>query len=732
MLRNYAAAILFVCSITGNLAAQTAKVDFGGDVLPILRENCVGCHGPLKQNNNFRLDRRSIAFRGGTRTVLIPGSAESSRLYLRISGQSQFGNLMPPMGKLSPDKIEIIKNWINQGAVWPDEYANEEDLPPADQRAIKLIDSLKTSDVAAFEKLVSEDPKALNARGPEGTTPFMASILYADATTVGQLIAKGAEVNTRNDAGTTALTWASTNPQKAKVLLEHGADPNARSKDGRKPTQVAAVQAGNTAVLKLLVEHGGKVEQDMMRDAAASGDFEMMQYLASKGLKPKRYLAAAMEAGCSKCIDFIAKTMDAKDATDALLTLSVGARPEWIKFVLDRGADANIADAEGRSALMNVANSDRMPVESVRMMIEHGANVNAKNNAGQTVLDMAKLHGDSAITEMLINAGAKAAAPVPKTVTPLKSNTIDAAVARSLPIIQTADVTFMQKSGCTSCHNEGVTQMAVGIARNAGFKIDESLMDKQIEAVQKNFALWKDRLLQGIAPGGVSYTLASLHEMGYRTDEMTDAIARDIRMHQLANGNWRPTCGGSRPPLCGYEITNTALSMRALQVYGLKQDRADYDQSIQRAADWLVRATPEVTEDRAFRLIGLVWARKDKVTIQGAIKDVLEHQRSDGGWSDVPTVSSGAYATGESLVALHEAGVPVTDTAYQRGVRFLLSTQLPDGSWYQKTRSLPVQPYFDAGFPHGFDQWISLGGTSWATIALTYAAESKRTTAAAK
>jgi len=39
------------------------------------------------------------------------------------------------------------------------------------------------------------------------------------------------------------------------------------------------------------------------------------------------------------------------------------------------------------------------------------------------------------------------------------------------------------------------------------------------------------------------------------------------------------------------------------------------------------------------------------------------------------------------------------------------------------------QPYFDAGFPHGFDQWISAAGTSWATMALSLASPAKTTVA---
>jgi len=56
--------------------------------------------------------------------------------------------------------------------------------------------------------------------------------------------------------------------------------------------------------------------------------------------------------------------------------------------------------------------------------------------------------------------------------------------------------------------------------------------------------------------------------------------------------------------------------------------------------------------------------------------------------------------------------------AYKRGVQFLLNTQLEDGSWYVKTRSIPIMPYFESDFPHGRDQFISAAATNWATLAL--------------
>ena len=90
----------------------------------------------------------------------------------------------------------------------------------------------------------------------------------------------------------------------------------------------------------------------------------------------------------------------------------------------------------------------------------------------------------------------------------------------------------------------------------------------------------------------------------------------------------------------------------------------------------------------------------------------------------MPTLESDAFATGQTLVALREAGaIAVTDAAYQQAVRFLLGSQLEDGSWYVQSRTLAFQPYFESGFPHGHDQWVSNAATNWAAMALAAAVQ---------
>src|SRR4051812_17126752 len=66
-------------------APAPAAIDFVRDIRPLLEQHCVECHGPDKQMNGFRLDRRRDALRGGTIAVITPGSAASSRLYLRLA-----------------------------------------------------------------------------------------------------------------------------------------------------------------------------------------------------------------------------------------------------------------------------------------------------------------------------------------------------------------------------------------------------------------------------------------------------------------------------------------------------------------------------------------------------------------------------------------------------------------------------------------------------------------------
>jgi mono/diheme cytochrome c family protein len=90
------------------------------------------------------------------------------------------------------------------------------------------------------------------------------------------------------------------------------------------------------------------------------------------------------------------------------------------------------------------------------------------------------------------------------------------------------------------------------------------------------------------------------------------------------------------------------------------------------------------------------------------------------GQAQPPTLETDAYATGQVLYALARAAKHTTTSReWQQGLRYLLSTQLDDGSWHVVSRAIPFQPTMDSGFAHRRDGWISAAGTSWAVLAMT-------------
>ena len=126
-----------------------SSVDFQEDVRPILADNCFACHGPdaNARQADLRLDTREGAFadRGGYQ-VIVPGNAEESRLYQRMSHSQEVARMPPPGSERfpSPEQIETIRTWIDQGAGWSAHWAYE---PPARPE----IPSVRASESVANE-----------------------------------------------------------------------------------------------------------------------------------------------------------------------------------------------------------------------------------------------------------------------------------------------------------------------------------------------------------------------------------------------------------------------------------------------------------------------------------------------------------------------------------------------------------------------------------------------------
>jgi hypothetical protein len=171
------------------------------------------------------------------------------------------------------------------------------------------------------------------------------------------------------------------------------------------------------------------------------------------------------------------------------------------------------------------------------------------------------------------------------------------------------------------------------------------------------------------------------------------------------------------------DVTATALSIHAIKSYGWPGRREEFAASIGRARRWLWTVEAHTNEEAIFQLLGLNWAGESAGMLTCLVRSLREGQRADGGWAQLPTLESDAYATGQALDTLARfVKNPLTDPAWRRGLRFLLATQEDDGTWHVARRAFPFQPTMNSGFPHNRDSWISAAATSWAVLALTQVA----------
>jgi len=113
-------AVALSVSLTFSRAQE--KVDFAAKVQPILEASCVRCHGPEKQKGKFRLDQKeSLLKKDDPEGVVARGDASKSELYRRITLAEDDDEFMPNEGRpLSKAQTDVIKDWINQGANWPE------------------------------------------------------------------------------------------------------------------------------------------------------------------------------------------------------------------------------------------------------------------------------------------------------------------------------------------------------------------------------------------------------------------------------------------------------------------------------------------------------------------------------------------------------------------------------------------------------------------------------------
>ncbi len=101
--------------------AVPIKVDFTGDIQPLLKAHCYQCHAGDQKQGGLRLDTKAFALTGGaTGPGLVAGDAKKSKIIERLLGQDSKPKMPLGFAPLTDAQITLFKNWIDAGAVWPE------------------------------------------------------------------------------------------------------------------------------------------------------------------------------------------------------------------------------------------------------------------------------------------------------------------------------------------------------------------------------------------------------------------------------------------------------------------------------------------------------------------------------------------------------------------------------------------------------------------------------------
>jgi len=575
------------------------------------------------------------------------------------------------------------------------------------------------------------------AQTPPPDQALFQAVQQSALTEVRHLLDLGANVNAVNETGATPLMWAIPDLAKVRLLVEHGADVNAVSKNlGRTPLLIAAGYPNTVPVLKLLLDKGADLTardrsgENALRKAARFSDVSVIKFLHEQGLglnepsggSPALTVATAAQGRhYAPTIEYLLEHGATFEARTSIAPVRFDAK--FIERWITAGAGVNtVGGRYDRTPLLAAAASDQAGVDILRLLLDKGADPNARDQDGESALDWAMHRHDSVKIALLRERGAKEGDTPRDRVYPRPTGISDPkiSVAKSIALLQSTSSSVYEKNKCISCHQQMLVETAAAAARAKGIPIREDLSVKNLKQMLEIYKNQSEMAMQGETTGGhvltYGYFTMALAAAQYKPDAISAALVHAIASWQMPDGSWPALI--ERPPMEYSTFSHTALSIRALTLYAPEGRRAEMDEKVQRARSWMLAAKPASAEEYAMRILGLAWSKASFREIKAATKPWMALQNKDGGWSQLPNLASDPYATGMTLYALFQAGVSTKSKVYRKGIDFLLRNQYEDGSWFVKTRSFPTQPHFESGYPFGYNQWISAAGACWATLAI--------------
>lgn len=252
----------------------------------------------------------------------------------------------------------------------------------------RLVEAIQHQDMARVRTLLQQKVD-VNQQELDGSTALHWAAHVDDLGIVNALLKAGAKVNVANHFGITPLMQAcdSQNPKIVDVLLTAGADPNARAEGGETPVMLAA-RVGNAEVMKLLLAHGGDANAKEPSQAQTALMWAVSQRHAD-------VVKVLLEGGA----DFRAQTKAPAGKAPAMAAGGDGNRAYAAAGVLSKPGSGN-----GVTPLLFAARVGDL--ESAKLLLEAGANVNDTGNDGLSALGLATVRANVPLALYLLDHGA--------------------------------------------------------------------------------------------------------------------------------------------------------------------------------------------------------------------------------------------------------------------------------------------------------------------------------------
>ncbi len=274
-----------------------------------------------------------------------------------------------------------------------------------------LIAAVRAGDLAETRALLAADADPDAPQG-DGATALHWAAHRGETEAAALLIEAGADVNAANALGATPLWLAAGHGSGPVVgmLLEAGANPNVTLRMGETPLMSAA-RSGNLRVVEMLVDRGAAVNaveyerhQTALMWAAAQQHADIVRLLAARGAnvhaRTRVWDQLENTAGNTNTSGNFRKN---HGGSTALLFAARNGDVETARVLVEAGADVNDVAAAGTSALVIAAHSGHGPLGIY--LLEQGADPNAAD-AGYTALHAATLRGQVELAATLLERGA--------------------------------------------------------------------------------------------------------------------------------------------------------------------------------------------------------------------------------------------------------------------------------------------------------------------------------------